>query len=219
VIGVVRDVKDRGLDYTEPVATLYWPITQFSWPARFGRFRSAPLQLVVRTATDPASASATIRVGIKAVSAATPIYDVRTMENRVSESISPQRFNMFLLASFAGLAVLLATVGIYSVLAYTVRQRVREIGIRMAIGAQSRDMLRLLVLEGMRPTLLGVGIGLAVAVALSRVLATLVFGVRTIDLPTLLTGSIALVGVGFAASLLPAYRAIRVDPLRTLRDE
>jgi putative ABC transport system permease protein len=219
VIGVVGDVKDRGLDYRQPVSTLYWPVTQFYWPEQFGRFRSLSFQLVVRTAIDPASASSTIRTGIHAVSATTPVYDVRTMEDRVAESISPQRFSMILLAAFAGLALLLAAVGIYSVLAYTVRQRVREIGIRMAMGAQSSDVLRLLLLEGIRPTLLGIGIGLAVAVAVSRVLATLVFGIGALDVPTFLAGSIILVGVGLIASLMPAYRATRVDPLRTLRDE
>jgi putative ABC transport system permease protein len=219
VIGVVGNIKDTGLDNKDPVSTLYWPITQFYWPKQFGSFRSLSLQLAVRTATDPASAGSTIRAGITAVSPSTPVYDVRTMEDRVSESISPQRFNMFLLGAFAGLALLLATVGIYSVLAYTVRQRVHEIGIRVAMGAQSGDVLRLLVFEGIRPTLLGVGIGLAVAVALSRVLATLVFGVRAIDVPTFLTGSIILVGLGFVASLIPAYRATRVDALQTLRSE
>jgi putative ABC transport system permease protein len=219
VIGVVGDVKDRGLDYRQPVSTLYWPVTQFYWPEQFGRFRALPLQLVVRTAIDPASASSTIRTGIHAVSATTPVYDVRTMEDRVAESISPQRFSMILLAAFAGLALLLAAVGIYSVLAYTVRQRMREIGIRMAMGAQSSDVLRLLLFEGIRPTLLGIGIGLAVAAAVSRVLATLVFGVGALDVPTFLAGSVILVGVGLIASLMPAYRATRVDPLQTLRDE
>ena len=219
VIGVVGDVKDRGLDYRQPVSTLYWPVTQFYWPEQFGRFRSLSLQLVVRTAIDPASASSTIRTGIHTVSATTPVYDVRTMEDRVAESISPQRFSMILLAAFAGLALLLAAVGIYSVLAYTVRQRVREIGIRMAMGAQSSDVLRLLLFEGIRPTLLGIGIGLAVAVAVSRVLATLVFGIGALDVPTFLTVSVILVGVGLIASLMPAYRATRVDPLRILRDE
>jgi putative ABC transport system permease protein len=219
VIGVVGDIKDNGLDYQDPVSTLYWPLTQFVWPTTFGPFRSRPLELAVRTATDPGRAGATIVAGIKSVSASTPVYDMRTMEDRVAESISPQRFNMFLLGAFAGLALLLATVGIYSVLAYTVRQRVREIGIRMAMGAQAGEMIRLLVLEGVRPTLLGVAIGLTVAMALSRVLATLVFGIRAIDVPTFLLGSIVLVAAGFAASLIPARRATRLDPIQTLREE
>jgi putative ABC transport system permease protein len=219
VIGVVGNIKDNGLDYADPVSTLYWPLAQFYWPKQFGSFRAGPLKLAVRTATDPASAAATIRAGIKQLAPGTPVYDVRTMTDRVAESISPQRFNMFLLAAFAALALLLASVGIYSVLAYTVRQRVREIGIRMAMGAQAGDMLRLLIAGGMRPALLGIAIGAAVAVGLSRVLATLVFGVRPMDVPTFLAGSLLLAIVSFLACLIPTYRATRVDPLQTLREE
>jgi predicted permease len=219
VIGVVGDVKDRGLDYREPVSTLYWPVSQFYWPKQFGNFRARSLELAVRTATEPASAATMIRGTVQAVSAATPVYDVRTMEDRVAESISPQRFSMLLLAAFAGLALLLAMVGIYSVLAYTVRQRLREIGVRVAMGARPGDVLRLLVIEGMSPTLLGITIGVALALAFSRVLSTLVFGVDPIDVPTFAAGAAILVSVGFLASLLPAYRASRVDPLQTLREE
>jgi ABC-type antimicrobial peptide transport system permease subunit len=137
----------------------------------------------------------------------------------VDESLSSQRFNMILLAAFAGLALLLAAVGIYSVLAYMVRTRVREIGVRMALGAQVSDVLRLIVFEGMKPTLLGVAIGLVASIALSRVLSTLVFGVKATDVATFLTVSAILVSVGMFASVLPAWRATRVDPLKTLRDE
>jgi predicted permease len=219
VVGVVGNVKDNGLDYADPVSTLYWPVAQFYWPKQFGSFRARPLSLAVRTATDPADATAMIRAEIKQLSAGTPVYEVRTMTDRVAESISPQRFNMFLLAAFAGLALLLASVGIYSVLAYTVRQRVREIGIRMAMGAQAGDMLRLLVAGGMRPTLLGIAIGVAVAVALSRVLATLVFGVRPMDVPTFLACALLLATVSLVACLIPTYRATRVDPLQALRED
>jgi predicted permease len=219
VIGVVADIKDNGLDYADPVSTLYWPLAQFSWPKQFGSFRARPFELAVRTATDPASAAAMIRGGIKQLAADTPVYDVRPMTDRVVESISPQRFNMFLLVAFAGLALLLASVGIYSVLAYTVRQRVREIGIRMAMGAQRADMLRLLIAGGMWPTLLGIAIGVAVALGLSRVLATLVFGVRPMDVPTFFAGALLLALVSFLACLIPTYRATRVDPLQALREE
>jgi putative ABC transport system permease protein len=219
VIGVVGDIKDRGLDNADPVSTLYWPVAQFYWPKQFGSFRARPLSLAVRTAMDPAGAASTISATIRQLASGTPVYEVRTMADRVAESISPQRFNMFLLAAFAGLALLLASVGIYSVVAYTVRQRMREIGIRMAMGAQGRDMLRLLIVGGMRPTLLGIAIGLAAALALSRVLATLVFGVRPIDVPTFLAGSLLLATVSFLASLIPTYRATQVDPLQVLREE
>ena len=220
IVGVVGNTKDNGLS-KDPVSILYYPVSQVQPPApRWGgKFGSFPLQLAVRTSTNPADATAAIRNAIHAVSPSTPILNVKTMEDLVAESISPQRFNMILLACFAGLALLLAAVGIYSVLAYGVRQRIREIGVRMALGAQVQDVLRMILFDGMKPTLVGIAIGFAAAVALSRVLATLVFGVKATDVPTFLTVTVLLVGIGMMASLIPAYRATRVDPLKTLRDE
>jgi putative ABC transport system permease protein len=130
-----------------------------------------------------------------------------------------QRFTMLLLVSFAGLAVLLAAVGIYSVLAYVVRRRLREIGIRMALGAQVGDVLRMVLVEGMKPTLLGVVIGLAGALALGRVLSSVIYGVSERDLLTFGSVAVMMTCVGLLASTLPAYRATRVDPVKTLRDE
>lgn len=218
IVGVVRDVKDDGL-VAQEAATLYWPLSQFYVPERMGPYHSFPLQLAVRTTTNPASAVVDVRNAIHQLSASTPITDVKTMEEVIDESISPQRLNLYLLAAFAALAVLLAAVGIYSVLAYGVRQRVREIGIRMALGANIADVLRMVLVEGMRPTLLGVAIGAAAAVAFSRVLSSLIYGVRATDALTFTGVSVLLVGVGLFASLLPAYRASRVNPLEALRDE
>lgn len=221
VVGVVSDVKDNGLDSKNAVSTLYYPASQVqpSAPRWGGTFQSFPLQLAVRTTTEPADAASTLRNAIHELAPSTPIMNVKTMEDIVAESISPQRFNMILLAAFAGLAVLLAAVGIYSVLAYAVRQRTREIGVRMALGAQIGDVLRMIVLEGIKPTLLGVTIGLAASAALGRVVGTLIYGVKATDVATFLTVSVLLVGIGMIASVLPAYRATRVDPLKTLRDE
>jgi putative ABC transport system permease protein len=126
---------------------------------------------------------------------------------------------MLLLATFAGLALVLAAIGIYSVLSYAVRRRVREIGIRMALGAQIRDVLRLVVFEGMKPAVVGMFIGLTGALLLGRVLAKLVFGVKTTDPATFAVVSILLLAVALLATVVPAYRATRVDPMRTLRDE
>ena len=126
---------------------------------------------------------------------------------------------MLLLAMFATLALVLATIGIYSVLAYTVRQRVREIGIRMALGAPSRGVLRLVVIEGLKPTLVGVVVGLALAAALVRVMTTLLFGVDQHDPGTFSGVTAIMVLVGIVATLVPAYRATRVDPIVTLRSE
>jgi putative ABC transport system permease protein len=126
---------------------------------------------------------------------------------------------MQLLAVFAALALLLAAIGIYSVLSYSVKRRVREIGIRMALGAQVRDVLRLILIEGMRPTLIGVAIGLAGALALGGVLSNLIYGVKPTDPITFGAVSLMLATVGLFASLIPAHRASRVEPMKTLRDE
>jgi len=219
VVGVVGDVKDRGLDQSDPVSTLYWPLSQLFMPESLGKFKSFPLQLAVRTLNDPVSASASLRGVLHEVSPNTPLLDVKTMEEIVADTLSQQRFSMFLLAAFAGLALLLAGVGIYSVLAYSVRQRTRDIGVHMALGARMMDVLWRTVIDGLKPTLLGVVIGIAVAVALSRILSTLVFGIEANDIPTFAAVSLLLTAVGLLASLMPAYRATRVNPLKVLRDE
>ena len=150
------------------------------------------------------------------VDAEVPLLNIATMGDTVSDSLSPQRFTMLLLAAFAGLALLLAAVGIYSVLSYAVRRRVREIGIRIALGAQLSDVLRMVVIEGMKPTLIGVLIGLAGALALGRVLSSVIYGVSSRDLATFGTVSVLLAAVGFVASIIPAFRATRVDPMRRM---
>src|SRR5580692_2517929 len=133
--------------------------------------------------------------------------------------LTPQRSNMLLLAAFAGLALMLTAMGIYSVLSYAVRRRVREIGIRMALGASHSDVLKMVVADGMKPILVGVGLGLAVALALGRVVSSLIYGVRPTDPLTFAAVASLLIAVGVLATVVPAYRATRVEPLRTLRDE
>jgi putative ABC transport system permease protein len=212
VVGIVGDVKSLGLDSLEPVANMYLPRVQIpdSWNA---------MSLVVRTTTPPMSLSTAVANAIRQVDSDQPVQDVLTMDDVLAESISQQRFNMMLFAAFAALALLLAAVGIYSVLAYAVRRRVREIGIRMALGAQINDVLRLIVFEGMKPTLIGVAIGLAGALALGEVLRKLVFGVSASDPVTFAAVSILLAMVALFASVIPAYRATKVEPIRALRDE
>jgi len=219
VVGVVGDVRERGLDHSEPISTMYWPMAQFFMPESMGKFRGFGVQLALRTGSDPASVSGTLRDTLRDVAPNTPVLDLRTMDQIVAESLSPQRFNMFLLGAFAGLALLLAGVGIYSVLAYSVRQRMREIGVRMALGARMSDVLRRVIVDGLKPTLTGVAIGLIAALALGRVLSTLVFGVQATDLATFFTVALLLTLVGLLASVLPAYRATRINPLAVLRDE
>ena len=219
IVGVVHDVKNTELASKQPETMLYWPYAQYYQPEKFGKFSGFGLTLVARTATDPAIAAGDIKNAVHQVSSSMPITNIRTMDDLISESISPQRFNMLLLAAFAVLAVLLASVGIYSVLAYAVRRRAREIGIRMALGANVPDVLRMVVAEGLRPTLLGIVIGAVGALAVSRLLSSLVYGVQPTDIPTFLSVSALLIAVGLFASALPAYRASRVNPLDTLRDE
>jgi putative ABC transport system permease protein len=218
IVGIVGDVKDDGLDVVDPVATLYTPMAQISTPL-LGGWTSFPMWLVVHTNSKPSSLTSAVTSAVHQVDSELPVLQIRTMQEVVGESLSQRRFNMLLLAVFAGLALLLAAIGIYSVLAYSVKRRVREIGIRMALGAQVRDVLRLIVVEGMRPTLIGVAIGLAGAVALGRVLANLIYGVKPTDPITFGVVSVLLASVGLFASVIPAYRATRVEPMKTLRDE
>jgi putative ABC transport system permease protein len=209
IVGVVRDVKSAGL-HAKPEPTYYVPATQ------------APLQdmtLLVRTTTEPASIVPALRQAVWSVDPNQPISNVNTMEQIVADSISQPRLNMALMALFGALAMVLAAVGIYGLLSYAVTQRTREMGIRMALGAQVSDVLRLVLKQGMALTLIGQAIGLAGAFALTRLIRGLLFGVT----PTDATIFIAVVGVlttiALLACYLPARRATKVDPLTALRYE
>ena len=218
VVGVVGDVKLTELKTADPNATLYWPVSQLR-PANDETWGSFGLALAVRTRSNPEGMSSAVINAIRQVNTAQPVADVESLDNLIYNSIAPQRLNMLLLAVFAGLALVLAAVGIYSVLSYGVKRRVREIGIRMALGAQIHDVLRMIVIEGMRPTLVGVAIGLGGALALGSVLQNLIFGVRASDPLTFGTVSLLLASVAFLASAIPAYRATKVEPMKALRDE
>jgi len=218
VVGVVGDVKMDALNQTRTSSALYMPLGQLTL-ARDGVWHSFGMTIAVRTNTDPLSVVSAIGNSIRQVDAEVPLLNIKTMLDTVDESLLQQRFTMLLLASFAGLALLLAAVGIYSVLSYAVRRRIRELGIRMALGAQISDVLRIVVLAGVKPTLLGVVIGLAGALALGRVLSSVIYGVIARDLATFCTVAVIMTGVGLFASMLPALRATRVDPMKTLREE
>jgi len=218
IVGIVGDVKVDSLNETRPVDTIYVAASQLT-PAVGEAFRSFGLTMTVRTKSDPHGAISAVTDAIHQVGPDIPVTHVLSMDDVIAQSMSPQRFNMLLLAAFAGLALLLAAVGIYGVLSYSVRRRVREIGIRMALGASQSDILRLVVGDGMKPILIGVAIGLTAAVALSRFVASLVFGVPPTDPLTFTVVALLLVVVGIVANTLPAYRATRVEPMRTLREE
>jgi len=218
VVGVVRDVKDDGLDQTRPAACLYVPLAQVSAPA-MGGWHSFSMTLVVRTDTTPASAGSAVTSAVNQIDPEVPVKDLLTMDDVVTTSLSQQRFNMLLLGAFAALALVLAAIGIYSVLSYSVKRRVTEIGIRLALGARVPDVLRMVVIEGMKPALLGVAIGVVAALALGRVISTLIFEVKPSDPLTFVAVALLLAAVACLASIIPAYRAAKVDPMVALRYE
>jgi predicted permease len=218
VVGVVGDVKLDGLDQARPSPTLYVPLDQVSASGPSG-WNSFPLTLVVRSATAPESVVSAVTNAINEIDGTIPVREIFTMDDLVTKSLSQSRFNMLLLGVFAGLALLLAAIGIYSILSYSVRQRVPEIGIRLALGARISDVLRMVVLEGMKPTLIGVAIGLAVALAMGRLVASLMFQVKPTDPATFIAVAALLVLIALLACLVPAYRASKVDPLIALRNE
>jgi putative ABC transport system permease protein len=172
--------------------------------------------LVIRTASDPAAFPATLRREVQALDKDQPVYNVRTMDDVVANSLGTRRVSMQLFAVFACAALLLAAIGIYGVMAYSVTQRTQEIGIRMALGAQKSDILRLVVRQGMTVTLIGVIAGLAGAFALTRVIANLLFGVGASDPVTFVVIPLLLIFVSLIACYLPARRAARLNPTAAL---
>jgi putative ABC transport system permease protein len=218
VVGVVADVKDDALSQTRSASMLYMPLGQLS-ASRDGQWQSIGMTLAVRTHTDPRSAISSITNTLNEVDSEVPLLYVKTMQDTIDDSLIQQRFTMLLLSGFAGLALLLAAVGIYSALAYAVRWRMREIGIRMALGAQIRDVVGMVVADGFKPTCIGVAVGLAGALALGRVMSNLIYGVAATDALTIAAVTMLLGLVALFASIIPAYRATRIDPLRSLREE
>jgi putative ABC transport system permease protein len=162
---------------------------------------------------------AAAKEAVQEVDPAVPLARVRTMESVLSGSIGRWRFNMILLGAFAALALVLATIGIYGVVSHSVSRRVHEIGIRMALGAERRDVMRLVVGQGMATALIGIGAGLFATLGLTRFLASMLYGVRPTDPLTILASALALAAVSLLASYIPARRATKVDPMVALRYE
>ncbi len=209
IVGVVADVKHSSLD-TESGAEMYVPYLQK--PFNF-------MALVIRASSDPLSLTGAVRGEILAVDKSQPVYDVKTMQQVVSDSVSQSRLYALLLGIFAGLALTLAMVGIYGVMNYSVVQLRHQIGIRMALGAQRGDILKMVVGQGMILALMGIAVGLVAAFILTRVLESLLFGVGARDPATFLIIPLVLAAIAFVSSYIPARRATRIDPMIALRYE
>ena len=209
IVGVVRDTKSS-LD-ADAGEQMYVPYAQdSSWPS---------MSIVIRTNGDPTVVTSAARSEIRSLDKGIPIFNVRTMNDVATTSVAPQRTSMLLLSAFAGVALLLAMIGIYGVTAYYVTQRTQEIGIRMALGAQMSDVMKLVLRSGMAMALIGIGVGLAGAFALTRLIASLLFAVKPTDVVTFAIVSLSLLVTALIACYLPARRATKVDPLVALRYE
>jgi putative ABC transport system permease protein len=213
IVGVVSDVKGGSLN--RPVSPLvYAPLSQYR---REGWSNS--LMLAVQTSAPPETLTAAIREQVRALDLDQPITSVRTMDQLLNRTLSEAKFSLLLFGLFGALALLLAAIGIYGVMATSVTQRTHEIGLRMALGAQKGDVLRLVVRQGMTSVVAGIVTGLAFAVALTRLMSTLLFGVTPTDPTTLALITILLGVVALLACYIPARRATKVDPLVALRYE
>ncbi len=211
IVGVVRDTKPRAVDLTaSPVAEMYMP---------FAQQPESSTALMIRTTNNPESVGAAVRHEVRTLDKTQLVHSVRTLDSVMSEAVATPRFRTSLLGVFAVVALILAMVGIYGVMSYAVTQRTHEIGIRMALGARAVDVLKLLVRNGMGPVLLGVALGLAGAIGLTRLMASFLFGVTPTDALTLAVVSVSLILVALIACCLPARRATKVDPLVALRYE
>jgi len=213
VVGVVGDVKEMGLE-APAKAEMFFPYQQLPrmiW--------NMPRDLAVRTTGDPMSVAAAVRQAVWSVDRNQPVSNIRTMNEILAEEVAQRRIGMTLLAAFASLALALASLGIYGVLSYSVAQRTQEIGVRMTLGAGRKDVLRMVLADGMRLAAAGVAIGLGVSFALTRLMAGLLFGVSASDPRTLAGVTLLLIVVALVACFIPARRATKVDPMVALRVE
>jgi putative ABC transport system permease protein len=217
VVGVVGDVKHKGLDQ-ETRAEMYMPYAQFlsTVPDTVGAAPRA-MTLVIRTDGDPTQLVAAVRAIIGRVDSQLPVSQVRTLDDVFAASVSTPRFTTVLLAAFGGLALVLAALGVYGVISYSVAQRSQEMGIRMALGARAADVMGLVVAQGMRPAVIGLVAGMAAATAATRLMRQFLYGVSETDVASFAAGVAVLALAGLVATIIPARRATRADPLAALR--
>jgi predicted permease len=209
VVGLVGDVHQAGLELA-PQPEMYRPYRQE---------RNLASGLLIRTASDPLAIAAAVRRAIWAVDASQPVTNIASMEDVLDGEVDQRRSQMLLLGAFAGLALTLASLGIYGVLAYLVSFRTQEIGVRMALGARPADVLRAVLLRGLWIAVVGLGLGLAAALLLTRLMAHMLFGVRPVDPATYAGAAIAALAMSLLASYIPAWRATRIDPIAALRHD
>jgi putative ABC transport system permease protein len=213
VVGVARNVRSNGFQDEVP-PTMYFPYAQ---AGRSAYYTPRSMTLLVKSTGDPLAFAGTVRRIVRELGPAVPVSQTQTMEQVVGASIASRRFTTTMLGAFATLALVLAGIGIYGVIAYGVSQRTSEIGLRMALGAEQRSVLMLVLSEGLRMTLVGLALGIAGALAVARLLRSLLVGVTAVDPPTLTLVSLILAGVAILASALPARRAMRVSPTEALK--
>jgi len=218
VVGIVADLRDQGLN-SDPSPMIYIPIAQVPDGMTAFANRIIPITWVIRTKIAPYSLNAEIQSELRTATGGLPVAHVRSMEQVVVQSTARTDFNTTLLSIFAGVALLLAAIGIYGLMTYSVQQRTHEIGIRMALGASPENVRKMVVLQGMRLALIGVVIGVAAALALTRLMADLIFGVKTWDPLLFISVATLLSVVSWFAAYIPARRAFRVDPIVALRYE
>jgi predicted permease len=209
IVGVVGVVKQYGLEADTKIA-IYFPHQQHP---------GNDLYLAARTSSDPAGLSGAVVQGVHGVDPGVVVYDIRTMQDRLYDSLARQRFSSTMLGAFASFAMLLAAVGLYGVMSYLVTQSTHDIGVLMALGARSGDVIKLVLRQGMELAAIGILVGLAGAAVLTRVMASLLFGVSTTDAATFAALPALLAAVAFAATIIPAWRTTRVDPVVALREE
>ena len=209
VIGVVGNIKRKGLT-ADADPEYFLPYSQAMITNPF---------LTIRTSGDPASVENALRAAVQEMDKSMPVYQVSTLEDYVSKSVAQPRFQTLLLSCFAGIALMLSAIGLYGLLSYMVVQRTLEIGLRMALGAQRTDVVRMIVRRGLTLALIGLGAGLAISAMMTRLLSRMLYGIRPSDPTTFVAMAAILLVVSLVASSVPAFRAARLDPMETLREQ